>query len=99
MSHTELTAGTIYASPQDGGYSVTKIYVLDDSTAFIMSYRDRFDAIPEHVSTADLQPFFFAPVVRDGLESDLVVLGVEPVTDAEMQTYQDHLDLQSQGYQ
>lgn len=99
MRKGDLKAGTVYATLGEGGFSVTKVYVLDESTAFIMAYREQFESIPEDVSTADLTPFFFAPVEREGLGGDLKLLRHEPVSETELQTYRDHLDLQSKGYE
>lgn len=97
-SPQQLTAGGVYASKTEDGYQVSKIVVLNDFAAFVLSYRDSFKAVPESVSTTALQPFYFAPIDPAGFAEGLIFIHTEPVTDEEMETYNDHIEMQSQGY-
>ncbi|MDB4614284.1 hypothetical protein OAH18_01205 [bacterium] len=93
----QLRAGGVYASKTEDGYQISKIVVLNDFAAFVLSYRDTFNDVPESVNTTTLQSFYFAPIDPAGFAEGLVFIQSEPVTVREMETYNDHIEMQSQG--
>ena len=75
-SNHPVEVGGIYATPyEDGTWQIVRVLALDEHTAHIRSYTDRFSEPPRNVALAKLKWFMgHLPVDRTGFENEQRVL-------------------------
>lgn len=99
MNSQAPVAGGLYAARgADGKFRVTKVLVIDEHAVHIRIYAERFDQLPEGLTSAGLSlgslsgPDGFgighAPISRQGfLAEERTLLTVEPVAEEELEGY------------